>query len=142
MLTEGTSMNPKHTTPQDLLLEEAHAPESHDIHKGRDRAVVLTCYRGNPLTGACPSCGGTVTVKVDALYNRITGSCPACHQSLAYLAPDGVYRTNVVHPAPNVWRIDLKHYCAQCRYEIPYCQCEPRLPVPDNYAEKSRHHWE
>ena len=142
MLTQGTSMTSKHTTRQDLLPEEANAPEPPNICKGRDRAVVLTRHGGNPLTGACPSCGSTVTVKVDTLYNRQTGSCPACRQSLAYLAPDGTYSTDVVHPSPNIWRIDLRHYCTQCRYEIPYCQCTPRIPVPDNYAEKSRHHWE
>ena len=127
---------------QDRHPEEEPPSLNHPIFKELDRAVKLHRNAEYQLEGPCPSCGGTVTVSVDTLYSTKRGSCPTCHQSLAYHAPDGTYRTDVVHPSDDVRRIDIRHYCVQCRYEIPFCQCAPPVEVPDNYAEKSRHHWE
>ena len=115
---------------------------SHLIHKDFARAVEMHRNRLARLEGPCPSCGSTVTVSVDTLYDRRTGGCPTCSQKVAYLAPDGTYRTNATHPSPNVWRIDIRHYCRRCRYEIPFCQCTPSAPVPDDYENESRHPWE
>lgn len=114
----------------------------HPVSRGLDRAVALARNGDCLQEGPCPSCGETVTVSVDTLYDRKTGRCESCGQGVAYHAPDGTYRTDVRDPAPGVWRVDIRHYCSDCRYEIPLCWCPNPAEVPPDYAETSRHPWE
>ena len=104
------------------------------------RAVDLSNLN-HRLSGSCPWCGETVTVTADVFYNRFHGSCPHCNAHVAYRAPEGTFRTDVVDPSPTIWRIDHDHYCADCRYEISTCSCQPRKQLPSHYRPPQAPPW-
>ena len=106
------------------------------------RAVDLTKADDHRLEGPCPSCGELIRISTDMFYNQFHGACPSCNKGVAYRAPDGTFRSNVIDPAPGIWQVDRRHYCMQCRYEIPFCQCSPPVDMPTGYAETSRAPWE
>lgn len=106
------------------------------------RAVDLSKEVDAKLQGACPWCGAEIRVSVDVFYSRFVGGCPACGRGVAYRAPAGTFRTNVVDVAPGIWRIDRTHYCARCRYFVPDCSCQPRTVMPEGIPAHTPAPWE
>ena len=112
-----------------------------DHPMARFRAVNLHRNEHHRLEGPCPWCSAILTISVDVFYDRFTGSCPECREGVAYRAPDGTFRSNVVDPSTDIWRIDHYHYCADCRHEISSCTCAPAKRLPAGYKTPDKPPW-
>ena len=106
------------------------------------RAVDLTRSDDSRLEGPCPWCGDLVRISVDVFYSRFVGGCPSCKGAVAYRAPAGTFRSDVVDVAAGIWLIDRTHYCAQCRYFVPDCRCSPPTVMPVGVAAHTPPPWE
>ena len=107
----------------------------------KPRAVNLKHNPQHRLEGPCPWCTKPIRVSVDVFYNRFTGTCPSCGNRVAYRAPNGTFRSDVMDPATGIWRIDRDHYCANCRHFVNDCTCQLSAVMPEGVATSTPPPW-